>query len=299
MKKKITLSIGIPAYNEARNITHLLNEIFQQETTLFVLDTVFVCSDGSSDATLELVRAYKDKQVILLEQKERKGQAFSQNRIIKQTKSDILVLLNADISITDKKFIDKLVKPIISGQASLTCAKIEELPTRGFVQNLLNTSMKFKKYVFEAYKLGQSIYTCNGRARAFSKQLYKSLVFPHSIGEDAYSYLFCISKGYVYNFVKTARVYYKLPEGFLDWEKQGIRFYKSQKIVMELFGKDMISREYILPKKLFFFAFIKFLFIDPKIILYIIILIFLMIKKNFSTTVSDTWEIVASSKNIR
>jgi glycosyltransferase involved in cell wall biosynthesis len=48
MKKNMTVTIGIPAYNEAANITSLLMALLAQNTPNFKLESIIVASDGST-----------------------------------------------------------------------------------------------------------------------------------------------------------------------------------------------------------------------------------------------------------
>ena len=65
---KITLSIGIPAYNEQANIRNLLDSIFMQKRDRFEISEVIVLSDASSDQTNNIVKNYSNQivEIILL-----------------------------------------------------------------------------------------------------------------------------------------------------------------------------------------------------------------------------------------
>ena len=51
MNKKLTVSVGIPAYDEEANIKSLLEAILQQRQENFILKSIIVVSDGSTDRT--------------------------------------------------------------------------------------------------------------------------------------------------------------------------------------------------------------------------------------------------------
>src|SRR5689334_482537 len=103
---KSTLSIGIPAYNEQANIKDLITALMNQVQENFVLEKIIVASDGSTDQTEQIVRSISDTRVQLIADGQRKGQAARQNEIIEQLKSDLLLLLNADVLPTDNNFIE-------------------------------------------------------------------------------------------------------------------------------------------------------------------------------------------------
>jgi len=55
MKKLITVSIGIPAYNEEANIGKLLSSLIKQKEAGFIIKEIIVVSDQSTDKTDEIV----------------------------------------------------------------------------------------------------------------------------------------------------------------------------------------------------------------------------------------------------
>jgi len=84
--KKLTVTIGIPAFNEEANIGFLLKDVLMQKTNSFKLTNILVSSDGSTDKTKFIVEAFKDKRIKLLANIERKGQSYRQNQIMNISK---------------------------------------------------------------------------------------------------------------------------------------------------------------------------------------------------------------------
>ena len=109
MKK--TVSIGIPAYNEEGNIGHLINALLKQKGDNFTLKEIIIISDASNDKTAETVKSISDERIIFSENKERIGQALSQNLILEQFTGDILIFLNADVLPVDEYFIQEMTQP--------------------------------------------------------------------------------------------------------------------------------------------------------------------------------------------
>lgn len=295
---KKTITVGIPAYNEEANIKYLLKELLAQKIKSAVLTNIVINSDGSTDNTVLEVRKVKDKKVILISNHKRKGRTFRQEEIMNKVNSDILVLVDADIQIKDKYFLEKISGPIIQNRADLTSVKVEELSSENFLEGILETSMKLKKYIFENINNGNNLYTCHGRARGFSKRLYKMIKFKDSVAEDAFSYLYCITRGMKYAYVGSTQIFYKLPTDFKDHQKQSIRFIKSQKELAKNFGNKIVTDNYHLPLGHLSFGTLKFSLKNPiSMITYISLFAYLKVKALFLNT-KITWEVSKSSKNL-
>lgn len=295
--KKITVTIGIPAYNEEANVSNLLNDVLNQKLSKTILKEIIVFSDGSTDQTVNKVKEIRNSKVSLIEGSKRQGRAKAQNTIMKKAYSDILILIDADIQIPDKRFIEKIIKPIVLG-ADLTSVTVQELDGNSIISKILATSMKFKKYIFENYNEGNNLYTCHGRARAFSKRLYKNITFKQSVGEDAYSYFYAIANGYKYRFAKNTEIYYRLPENFADHEKQSVRFYKTLGLLESDFGKEMVKKENFVTSVILIRNLLKYFFISPLIIIYFALAIYLKLKSYFIRDISNAWSISKSSKKL-
>ncbi|KKS42298.1 MAG: Glycosyl transferase family 2 [Candidatus Gottesmanbacteria bacterium GW2011_GWB1_43_11] len=301
MKPTTNITIGISAYNEEANIGHLLSDLLRQKQTRFTITKIVVVSDGSADDTVKVIKNFKSNLIECVNFRKRQGKAFCLDRVIAKTNSQVLVLLDADIMVSDDDFISKLVKPLLYAKADLTSAAIEEISPTTLVQGVLKASMKLKKDIFSSYRSGNNIYTCHGRAMALSRRLYKSLKFKNIIADDAFSYLDCKFRNYKYQFVPEAVLFYKLPLSLIDHQKQSLRFYQSQmqKELLGKYDKDFIKSEYYLPPVLILKSVLKCVVIDPAILVYLAIAAVLKIRSLFSKKFVGIWEVAASSKNLR
>ncbi len=92
-----TVSVGVCAYNEERNIRACLDSIMRQGAE-FPIDEILIISSGSTDGTDEIVRQFeaKDRRFRLVRQEKREGKNSAINEFLKQAKGNILVLVNAD-----------------------------------------------------------------------------------------------------------------------------------------------------------------------------------------------------------
>ncbi|MCF7954849.1 MAG: glycosyltransferase [Phycisphaerae bacterium] len=87
----LTISVVIPAYNVEQCISRTIESVLAQTHPA---DEIIVIDDGSTDNTVEVVRSFGDK-VILIEQ-ENAGASLARNNGIKAAKSQWIAFLDAD-----------------------------------------------------------------------------------------------------------------------------------------------------------------------------------------------------------
>ena len=84
------ITIGIPAYNEEKNIAKIITKLKK------ITDSIIVCDDGSSDMTSEIA---KNLGVIVISHKKNMGYGAAIRTIFEKSAeigSDILVTFDAD-----------------------------------------------------------------------------------------------------------------------------------------------------------------------------------------------------------
>ncbi len=234
MNHRVTLTVGIPAYNEEANIKSLLEEILVQHTNSFRLEKIIVASDGSTDETVAIVRGFHLEHVVAIDNSERTGLGPRLNQLCRMADTDILILLNADISIEDEYFLERLVAPITQNQADLVSCRMQPLHPETFVERSLAAGFAVKDAAFEAWHGGNNVYTCHGAARGLDRRLYQAIHFPTSVAEDAFSYFFATVRGFRYAYVRNTEVFIRLPQTLKDHIRQTTRF-QSNPVVLKSF----------------------------------------------------------------
>jgi glycosyltransferase involved in cell wall biosynthesis len=298
-RKLNTLSIGIPAFNEAGNISKLVKTVMRQKLINYRLDKVIISSDGSTDKTVSEIKKIKSKRISLIVNKQRKGIARGLNQIISRSNSDFLITLDADIVLKDNMFFEKLLMPIREKDADLTSANISALKPYSNYAKIILISTILKKRLFETIKNGNNLYTCYGLARGYSKKFYKKMRFPVSVGNDMFSYLQCLKLGFNFLPVKDAVAWYHLPDTYVDHQKQSARFYNTFPLMRQYFGKKFLQKETKIPKFAIAMALLKTL---PLMVLNIIPLtayLFLQLKiilNSRKTSNPEIWQIATSTK---
>lgn len=291
------ITIGISAYNEEKNIIKIINSLLLQKfTDKFKLSKILVMSDGSSDNTVKLVRSIKSKVVTVIGSKDNKGKPARMNEIFRKTKTEICVIIDADITLKDNYAIQKLVSPLENKSIVLTYGNLDPFTPVNFVQKIIYAGHEVWSI---AKKLSKSeMYNCGGPIRAFRKILFKEMKFPEFSADDVYPYLYCQIKGYKSKFVSQILGNYRLPYTFADFYKQTTRFSVSEDIHRVNFGKKLISDNFVIDYKLKIKSYLINLINNPFFTVLNLITIFLfkflaMTKKK---NLSGKWDLATSTK---
>ncbi len=298
--KKTLITVGVPAFNEERNIQSLLRDVLQQKQRGWELKEVLVYSDGSTDATVEKVKALKSPLIKINTDRDRKGQIGRIQEMFDNMKGDVLVMLDADLRLEHDNTISDMVAEFAKNNSvMLVGGNTMAFPPKNFFQRAVYSTFK----VFYASRLhvrgGNNMFGCTGGCLAIRKKLARVIRFPKIKNQDAYMYFTCIKKGYTFVFVKSAVVYYKLPSNIGDYLSQVFRSNPEavQLNLEKYFGKIVYS-EFSRGNFFYIRQVIKVFLEDPLATICIIVInalcrpFFPFISKNNQTT----WRVVSSTK---
>lgn len=294
-----SVTIGIPSFNEEIMLPQLLNSLEKQKPNGFKVDSIVVLSDASSDST-DVIAQNWGGNVELLRNEKRGGKYSLMYALFQKQTNDCVVILDADVVIQDSNFLQKLVSPVLFDQADLVAARVKNLEATTWVEKALELSMELKYRVFDNFKNGQNLYTCHGRARAFSRKFAHSLPKNgEAIAEDAFSYLWLRKTAGKYVYVPQATVWYQLPSTVEDHRRQSNRFSAGMtELNLSTQINDLLRKESI-PVTLYFQSALVSVTQKPLAFFQYVIL-FLITKAHSSTSLqtSKTWQVAKSSKRL-
>jgi glycosyltransferase involved in cell wall biosynthesis len=112
-----SLSILVPAYNEASTVEQVLRRVL---TVPLPLKEVIVVDDGSTDDTAAIVASVGggDPRVRLVRQPGNRGKTAAIRRALDEATGDIVIVQDADLEY-DPAEISEVIAPILAGQADV------------------------------------------------------------------------------------------------------------------------------------------------------------------------------------
>lgn len=245
-RKMLSVTIGIPAYNEAYNIGYILDYLQKQVENNFSIREIIVISDGSTDETEKIVQqmAERNRKIRLIADGKRLGKFKRINQLFEKTLSDIVVVLDADIKLKDENVISYLLEPLVNDEKIMHSSGYAlPLEPITIVEKIVYAGIFLWEYA-RMMPEASDLYLSEGRIRAFRRSVYKKMIFPNYSADEAFSFLFCEKCKYKFAWVRRALVFYQMPKDFSDYLMQMRRFLKSKNIQQNSFNQEFLDKYY-------------------------------------------------------
>ena len=166
------ITIGIPAYNEEKNIASIITKLKK------ITDSIIVCDDGSSDMTAEIS---KNLGATVISHKKNMGYGVAINSIFQKSKElnvDLLVTFDADGQHRVED-IQKVIEPIKNNVADLVIGS-RFLDKKSDVPNYRKIGIKVITQVTNA-SIRKKLTDSQSGFRAYNGQVL-SQIFPSDMG---------------------------------------------------------------------------------------------------------------------
>ncbi len=235
-KKSVT--VGIPAHNEEKNILPLLESLIKQEGENFILKEIIVTCDGTTDKTATLVTDFATSNPIvkLVNDGKRKGKSGRLNEFYKSIENEILITIDADVTINDSTIIHDIVACFDDSKIGLVGINDAPLPGKTFIGKSLAAYEEFWTETVNRINNGRSVHAHPGHVSAGSRDFLSQVSIPENIiADDHFLYFECLRLGFEFRSCRSCHGYIKVPETFDDFMRQSTRFSSSADGIKEYF----------------------------------------------------------------
>jgi len=213
------VTVGICAYNEAKNIGELLQNILYEQELSSDSEVLVVCS-GCTDRTVEIVQKFSksDSRVNLHLETKRRGKASAINYILSNASSNVILFISAD-TLPSQRCFARLIAKLETPTVGVVCGN--PLPTN-------NTNSLVGKLVQLLWGLHGKVfaeYSKAGLARHATEAfcVRKGIVVnipPETVNDDAYIAINARMKGWIVRFEPESSVLIHGPETFPEYFNQ-------------------------------------------------------------------------------
>lgn len=297
-----TIEIAIFAYNAEKNIQKVLKSLGSQKRGKYRILRISVYSDGSTDNTVRLAKALDNPKINIINARKRRGFASSVKKAILATESDLLIMLNDDISISNKSFVANIVKCFHSeNDIGLVCSNIVPLPGVNFVEKAVISGFNAYKKTALQFNSGNNRFTCDGKSMTVSKALIKALnlrIPDSNMGNvDLYLYVQCMKLGFKYRFARDSVLYFKCPSTSSDFIQWQIRNYLTHQMFYKKHS-ELAQTELHLPVVAFIINRCAEFIRNPmgSVYIYVLGLVCTFKSLRYDSRFNPKWETILSSK---
>ncbi|HJT49711.1 MAG TPA: glycosyltransferase [Nitrososphaeraceae archaeon] len=215
------MTIGIPTFNEEKNILTLLRTLETDISNSQFISEIII-SDDSSDNTPKVIDQFMNKssmRIKFIHYDERRGAAAAWNEIFKESTGDIIILYDADI-IPEPNCTRELLSKI-NGMVGLCASNQKPIQARSIIGR---ATTFISKWLESIRTRGLSQYTVMGRALSIRSDLAKKISIPNDIiAIDLYLQCKAVEYGFDIFYNENAVVYFYPANTMSDFISQVLR----------------------------------------------------------------------------
>ncbi|HYV52258.1 MAG TPA: glycosyltransferase family 2 protein [Candidatus Eisenbacteria bacterium] len=290
----LKVTIGIPSFNEEKNILNLLRSIVKQKSEHFTICEIII-SDDSSDNTIRLIEQFADSSetaIRCLHHSSRMGVGNAWNEIFLNAKGDVIVMYDGDV-IPHEDSIQQLLSAL---RGRVVLAISNSKPVR-------STSVAGRAAIYVSSWLRcvrikrLSQYTAIGRGLSIQAEVAKQITIPSDIiAVDLYLECRVLEFKLDIAYNDQAVVYFRPPDTVADFNSQVLRSLEGHKQIKNCIEKFKIRLPFVVALRQALGVFLS----DPLGALSVVACYCILPYHKYALKGLDSskWHIARSTKNI-
>ncbi len=241
IRKKFSVSVLIPAYNEQESIGSTVENVFLSR---YPVKEVIVIDDGSKDNTAEITRRLMKKYPKLkLLSKKNSGKADSINQALKIASGELIAVLDAD-SYPEKNAFKKMVGYFSDTKMGAVTSCIVPKKREKFIEKLQSYEYVGIAWTRKLLDSLDAVFVTPGGLSLYRKSaLIEAKGFDkNNITEDIEIAWHLIHNGYKIRMSLAAKSYTIAPDNFRQWKKQRVRWGAGGLQTLGKYKKDFLKK---------------------------------------------------------
>lgn len=241
--KKVSVTIGIPAHNEEKNIKNIIKSVLKQKGNFSIEKLIVIC-DGCTDKTESIVKKLSLSNPITkcLNDKKRVGKTARLNQLYSLVKSDYLLTLDADIIFDRAGVLEEIIKSSNDGgEFNVTTAYQIPAKPQNFVGKIIWANYLLWNKVISNLNDGNNIHSLHGAVVLLRRSFLETFRFPLGITCDE-AYLYVVSsRQNSYKLARNASIIHQPVANFHDLRRLGSRIDGEREVLAKFFGKEVLD----------------------------------------------------------
>ncbi len=239
------LSVVIAAYNEARNIGDRIENLFASNYPADRLE-IIIGSDGSTDATNEIVQRYRDRRVKLVDMP-RQGKGATLNAAVHAAAGEILVFSDANTEF-DANTLSQLTRPYADPKVGGVAGN--QVYRRGSGGSSTADGERwywnYDQWLKRLQSCAGSVTSATGAVYSIRRELFEPV--PYGAMDDFYISTGVIQRGYRLVYAAKARAFEPVAE------QEGVEFSRKWRVIMQGLHAVACRRELMNPLRFGFYS---------------------------------------------
>lgn len=240
-KKKYSVTILVPAYNEQNTIEATVRALFESK---YPLKEVIVINDGSKDNTLKVARKLQ-KQFSRLRvlDKKNSGKADSLNQGIKIARGELIGVTDAD-SYPSPDAVERMMGFFNDKKVGAVTSCVFLKNKKTFFEQIQEIEYVVLAWTRKLLDFIDSVYVTNGPLSIYRKTALKKVggFDKDSITEDIEVTWHIMSAGYKTRMSLGSKVYTTVPNKFKPWWNQRVRWGQGGLDTIYKYRKDFLKK---------------------------------------------------------
>jgi len=241
-----SVTVGICAYNEGKNIGKLINNILHEQEFSANSEVLVVCS-GCTDNTAKTVRQFaaQDSRIKLHIEDKRSGKASAVNHILANAKGNVILFISADV-LPRRGSFSKLLSRLKSPDVGIVCGS--PVPVNrpiSLVGRLVRLLWSFHNHVFR--ELNDAGLARHATEIFCVRKGIVDQIPAETVNDDAYIAVTAKKKGWLIKYAAESRVSICGPKTFREYFQQRRRIIFGHYQLRKLTGESPQYLVHLMP----------------------------------------------------